>query len=190
MECDWEIEIASDAPVIDGAWDGFIDLRLDPTRVSQIEESAQFPALADMLVRLNTASSPIWTAKCDVWTVDEVDPGELDADVATAREALGCYVDLLPSDPALFSTLDASADWCRRLCLDLHGQPARDCRFDAVIRRAFLTPEIVGLGITAYLTACGSSKSEAAMALSCAIIVVSDSVMALGPRRPIGFEVQ
>ena len=41
MEADWEFEIASDAPVIDAAWTGFVDLKLQPERVTEISELSQ-----------------------------------------------------------------------------------------------------------------------------------------------------
>jgi hypothetical protein len=174
------MEIAPDAPVIDAAWSGYIDLRSDPTRVTEIEETAQFPALAHALLRLNQPASPVWTAKCDVWPVAEFDPDELEADTTTAQSALGCYIDLLPSNPEHFSTLDATAEWCRRLCLELRTRQMRQCRVDAIVRRAFFTPDSTGLGITAYLTGCGPAESEAAESLSRALDALADSLIAVG----------
>jgi hypothetical protein len=181
MESDWEIEIGDGAPVIDAVWEGYIDLRGDTNRVAEIAETAQFPALSDALIRLNSSSSPMWTAKCDVWPVEAFDADELDADRDAATSALGCYVDLLPCDAQMFSTLDAAADWCGRLCLHLRARRARQCRADAVLRRAFITPESVGLGVTTYLTACGSTRTEAATAISNALALLADSVLAVGP---------
>jgi hypothetical protein len=180
MESDWEIEIGAGAPVIDAAWEGYIDLRVDSNRVAEVGEAAQFPALADALVRINSASSPVWTAKCDMWHVEAFDADELDADGESATSALGCYIDLLPCNAQAFSTPDAAAEWCGRLCLQLRGHHARQCRADAVLRRAFLTPESVGLGVTTYLTACGSTRAEAATVLSSALALLADAVLAIG----------
>jgi hypothetical protein len=178
MEADWEIEIGADAPVIDGGWVGFIDLRTEPARVAEIEEAARFPALAESLVRLNATSSPVWTAKCDVWPVEAFDPDELDADRKGAVSALACYIDLLPTDAAVFSTLDTCAKWSQRLCLTLRSQPLRQCRVDAIVRRAFLTSESAGLGVTAYVTGCGCDQSEAYESLVRALDVLTGSVLA------------
>jgi hypothetical protein len=179
MECDWEMEIAPDAPVIDAAWSGYIDLRSNPARVTEIDETRQFHALAHALLRMNAAASPVWTAKCDVWPVETYDSDELDADLATAQTALGCYIDLLPSDQARFATLDATAEWCRRLCALLRGQHLRQCRVDVVVRRAFFTPDSTGLGITVYLTGCATTKLEAAVSLSHALAVLADSLLVM-----------
>ena len=178
MEADWEVEIGSGAPVIDGAWEGWLDLRADPNLVANIVEVAQFPALGDSLALLNAASSPVWTAKCDVWTVEEFDPDELDADRNAAILALGCYIDLLSTDAAVFSTVDACARWSQRLCLHLRSKPLRQCRVDVIVRRAFLTPESAGLGVTTYITVCGAGRPEATEWLGRALAVLTGSVLA------------
>lgn len=180
MECDWEIDVGVGSPVIDAAWEGYIDLRADSNRVADVGETAQFPALSEALIRLNSTSSPVWTAKCDIWPVEAFDADEMNADRDTADSALGCYIDLLPCDPQMFSTFDAASAWCGRLCRQLQPLPARQCRADAVLRRAFLTPESVGLGVTTYVTACGSTQIEAATVLSNALALLADSVIAVG----------
>lgn len=181
MECDWEFEIAPDAPIIDAAWAGFVDLRSDPSRIIAIDEAAQYPALAHALTRLNANSSPVWTAKCDVWKVEEFDLDELDADALNAQAALGCYIDLLPSDPGPICTLEGSANWCRQLCLILRRQPLRRCRVDIVVRRAFFTSDLDGLGATAYVTACCQTEAGATEVLSRALAALTDSVLAVLP---------
>ena len=180
MESDWEVEIAPDAPVIDASWDGYINLRTRCDRVNEIREADEFPALAETLIRLNSPSSPVWTAKCDVWPLQTFDPDELEAERDTAIVALGCYIDLLPSNGRTWSTVDASADWCRLLCLRLRDRPVRQCRADLVVRHAFLAHDSTGLGITSYLAACGPTLLEAAAVLSKALIVLADSVLGVG----------
>jgi hypothetical protein len=180
MEADWEIEIAPDAPVIDAAWEGYVDLRQAPVHIVEIREADQLRTLADTLIRLNSPSSPVWTVKCDVWPVDGFDPDELDADPKQAAQALGCYIDLIPVCAEIPSPLDAIVDWCRQLCLRLRSRPLRQSRVDTIVRRALITSDTVRLGITAYVTACGSSAQEAEEVLSSALDVLADSVLAIG----------
>ena len=187
MECDWEIEIGPNAPIIDAAWEGFVDLRCNASRVKELSETAQFPALAEVLIRLNSATSPVWTAKCDVWPANTIDPDELGADEDSATSALGCYIDLLPADAGPLLGLNRGAipdvllNWCRRLCSDLRARALRQCRVDAVIRRALFLPAGVdeGLGITAYITTCGRSQSEAFVVMARALTLLADSVFAI-----------
>jgi len=179
MECDWEIEIGAGSPVIDAAWEGYVDLRTAPGRVGEISEAALTPTLAETLVRLNSPASPFWTSKCDVWPVKEFDPDEMDAERENAISAEACYIDLIPANAGISSTLDGVADWCRRLCLHLRTRPLRQCRVDAIVRRAFATAGIEGIGITVYATACGSSPQERLAVLSSALSALADSVLAL-----------
>src|SRR5215469_6161589 len=115
MEADWEVEIAPDAPVIDGAWAGLVDLRHIPERVNEIGEVVELSALTDVLLRLNSADSPVWTAKCDFWAVEEFDPDEMAVEPGEARVAIACYLDLLPTDDRAWRTLDEIADWSRQM---------------------------------------------------------------------------
>jgi hypothetical protein len=178
MECDWEFEIAPDAPVIDGAWSGHVDLRTHPERASRLAEVEGLPALAQALSLLNAADTLLWTAKCDVWEPEAFDPDDLDAPPDEGTKALACYVDLLRS-AELWPTMDAVADWCRQVCTAVRARPLRQCRADLVIRRSFLTADQTGLGITAYLTACGASNSGARESLSAALVVFVDVVREL-----------
>src|SRR5271163_2676991 len=111
MEADWEVEIGPGAPVIDAEWSGFIDLRRTPGRIGEIAEVQQFPALAEVLLRLNgphsdldaitsTAvwGSSIWTSKCDFWTLEQCDPYEMDATFKESIVGFGCYIDVLSRD--------------------------------------------------------------------------------------------
>ncbi len=176
MEADWEFELGGDAeapaiPVIDAPWPGFVDLRSSPELAWQLPETAQFPALAEVLIRLNDVSSPAWTSKCDVWPQlqrDEFDPDELDAPLGCII-AMGCYIDLLHRDNQQWAVPGKAAETCKNVCSLLHEVPMQCCRVDLVIRRACITPALTGLGITAYFTSCGGSDAEAAVTLQAAL---------------------
>jgi hypothetical protein len=180
MECDWEVEIGAGCPVIDAAWDGYIDLRQTPGRISQIHEATHLPALRDTLTRLNSSSSPVFTAKCDVWVPDSFDADELDARPESAISGLATYIDLIPLDARLASDLNAIVDWCKRLCTQLKPRPLPACRLDAIARRSFITTDEKAFGVTLYVSACGPSAQQASQALSVALATVTDSVISLG----------
>jgi hypothetical protein len=166
MEADWEFEIAPDAPVIDAAWPGFVDLRREPERVAELSEQSRLPALRELLLDLNAEGSGLFTSKCDVWNPGEVDADELDADRGSAACALACYVDLLPAEQDAWRTPESCAAWARRMCACVAEAPLRNCRMDVVIRQAFLTATATGVGVTCYITGCGTSDGEAAESLS------------------------
>jgi hypothetical protein len=176
MEADWEFEVGGNAtipaaPVIDAMWTGFVDLRQSPERAWQLPEAAQLSGLAEVLAKLNGVSSPVWTSKCDVWPhlePDEFAPDEMDAPPGCAC-AMGCYIDLLHRNDQQWAVPDKAAADCKHACSLLRAVPLRCCRVDLIIRRAFITTELTGLGITAYLTSCGGSDAEATVALQAAL---------------------
>jgi hypothetical protein len=182
MEADWEFEVGPDtasldeaglpAPVIEALWPGFVDLRLVPARACDLPETVQFPALAEALRKLNSVGSPVWTSKCDLWEdlePDEFDPDELDAPPGCAAHAMGCYIDLLPASGNQWPDPVMAAAACKRLCNLLHAIPLRCCRTDLVVRRAYIAPDLAELGITAYITSCGESRAQAALAFQAAL---------------------
>lgn len=181
MQADWEFEIGACAPVIDGAWPGLVNLRRHPERIREIGETSLLSALAPALLGMNSASSPVWTAKCDVWELETIDPDELDATAAETTCALACYIDLLPSRPDEWCNPAGAEAFCRRMCRLLAAFPARCCRADLVVRRAVLPLEREALGVTVYLSACGGNEDRASEALSIAVSALADSVGAVRP---------
>jgi hypothetical protein len=181
MEADWEFEIAPDAPVIDAAWAGFIDLRRQPKRIADISELPQLPALRGLLLRLNAEGSGFFTSKCDVWNAGEVDADEFGADRDSAASVLACYVDVLPVEKNAWRTPESAADWARCVCKCVAEMPLRNCRMDMVIRQAFVTATAMSFGTTCYVTGCGATKVEAAESLSGALRAFAEAVMISRP---------
>ena len=180
MEADWEVEIGPGSPIIDALWQGFVDLRRFPGRIGDLEEARHCSALAEALLRLNCDDvSEFWTSKCDVWGLDagteQCDPDEMDADPADCVAGVACYIDLLPQDGAAFAELDRTERWVRAQVGRLRQMAARRCRADLVIRRAFVG-EQEGLGVTAYLSACGATAVGADEALSCALAALANAI--------------
>ena len=184
MEADWEFELGPDAagfaaPVIEAHWAGFVDLQRQPERAVDLPETAQFPALADALVKLNAADSPVWTSKCDYWPhleTGEFDPDELDAPSGCSAHAMGCFIDLLPRSNPAWDLPEMAEKACKRICGLVNAVPLRCCRADLVIRRAIVTPEIMDLGVTAFLTVCGESPAEAKRTLEAALAAFTDAL--------------
>ena len=179
MEADWEFEVGGDAPVIEGQWPGFIDLRSSPERAVQLPEATQLTALAEALEKLNLPTSPVWTSKCDFWPQlesDAFDSDELDASPGSAACAMGCYIDLLPRDGQQWAQPTIAEAVCKRVCSLLRAVPLGCSRADLVIRRAFITADRMDLGITAYLSSCGPSSAEAEWTLAAALTALTDAL--------------
>ena len=135
------------------------------------------PVLAHALLRLNSAGSPVWTSKSDVWEQHTFDPDEMDAAPGTATSAIACYIDLLPRSVQEWNVHGQAVAICTKLCGRLHQVPVRSCRADLVVRRASIAPDLLDHGITAYLTACGSTLEEARATLGAALVAFVDCVL-------------
>jgi len=175
MNADWEVEIGGDAPVIEAFWPGFIDLRAHPDRVSAIVETVTFPPLAGLLQFLNAADSLLWTSKCDVW---EPEP-----------YAIALYIDMLPCEGSVFVKWQAAAAFCREFVHRLARRATDDCTADLVIRQA-IAGGVTGFGITAYLSASGLDKPQAATLLATAIAGFSDALPRVSPPAKPGSKLQ
>ena len=171
MEADWEVEIGPGAPVIDAHWPGFVDLRQTPEFAQQLPEVASLRGLDDVLVRLNGAHSPVWTAKCDVWPLNggEFDADEMGAPSESAAFGQGCYIDLLPRNDQLWSVPATAISWCKDMCSLLRAVPLSCCRVDLIVRSAVISPDHTNIGITAYLTSCGPTAEDANQVLQTAL---------------------
>ena len=162
MEADWAVEIGPRLDRIEGAWPGFIDLRSNPEAIASVPEAAGVPALRDALALLNSSESPVFTSKCDVWTLasDELDPFEYDFTPDETQVGCASWIDLVARDSALFTSFDLHESWVRATALHLRELPVRSGRVDLVIRAA-LDREASGFGITLYAAGCGPDAPSA-----------------------------
>lgn len=173
MEADWEVEIGGGAPVIEAAGPGWIDLRAEPERLSEIAEAASFASMGKLLTALNAPASPLWTSKCDLW---QEETGEL-----------ACYVDLLPVEGRVFGEWQQAEIFCRayvaRLgCISLPevGAAANDFETSVtLVIRAAVAGGAEGFGITAYLSAGSTAQADAAAALTSAMDAFADALPAV-----------
>jgi hypothetical protein len=186
MEADWEFEVGGNepaaggyAPVIDAVWSGFVDLRLDPKLAWKLAEAGELPALAATLERLNSQASPVWTSKCDYWPElqpKDFDSDELDAPPSTFAHAAGCYIDLLAKGDREWSLPHLAEAVCKHFCSVLGLVSMRCCRVDFIIRSAMIAPEMIDLGVSAYITACGPTAGDAKRTLESALAIFADAL--------------
>jgi hypothetical protein len=162
MEADWAAEVGPDLPSIDVPWEGFVDLRQDPSAVLALAEAAAHPALRESVLALNTGHSPVLTAKCDAWALasDEIDPDEFAAQAEQAREGFASYIDMLQRDPARLASFEYHERWVRGLTDRLRRISLPNGRVDLVIRPAS-TDSSPGYGLTLYAAACGGGVTTA-----------------------------
>jgi hypothetical protein len=178
MEADWSVELGATDPVITVPWAAcgedepkcrFVDLRLYPHLVAEIEEAQGRAALRSALVLLNGVTSQLWTAKCDVWNRgpeggdDPFDPYEMDAEPGETAFGAGSYIDLLPRDLEMSQWFDGQERWLRTVTERLRGVPARAARVELVLRRA-VVDGVPGYGMTWFVEGCGETAQRAEQA--------------------------
>lgn len=165
----------------------YLDLHATPGLVREIPEAVQWPVLEKALRHWNAAGSPIFTAKCDVWTY----PADLfDAeDLPGHAFAQGSYVDLVAVAPSLYASFAAAEAQLRRWngasrCLDV-----RDARCEWTLRRALLTPQDAmsestqkncaedGFATTLYVWGYGPGPQQAAESWTSAMVSLIDAVL-------------
>jgi hypothetical protein len=174
MEADWAAEIGQDLPCITVPWnvsgnvlgntsgEGFIDLRQNSAAIYGIPEAAAHPALREALITLNSSASPLFTAKCDLWTLSqsEIDPDEFASSPEDAHHGTASYIDVLCRDLTAFASFEFHERCARRLTDLLRPRDLSNGRVEIVLRPS-LVDEHPGFGLTLYAAGCGASSIEA-----------------------------
>jgi hypothetical protein len=201
MEADWSVALAAGEPVITVPWEAaedeggvcrFVDLRIDPQAIDEIEEVKKRPMLRAALLSLNSSSSELWTAKCDVWTTsaaggdEPYDPYEMDAPPDETACGCGCYIDLFARDRALFASFDYQERWMRLVTGRLRTIPASAARIELVLRHAQVDAS-PGFAVSWFVEGCGATPQSAeqrwqgALEISLALLTgLNDTMKATG----------
>jgi len=169
MEADWSVEVGNDLPVIAVPWESFVDLRDRPELIASITEVAGNEALSEALMVLNASALPVFTSKCDCWllTADEIDPLEFEAECDDAQRGIGCYIDILSRDLAVYRSFSAHEKWVRRATLSLRAMRQPQAKVEFVVRPALMLQNNAadevqrGFGITLYVYACAAEETAA-----------------------------
>ena len=192
MEVDWSVALATADPVITVPWSAygddepkcrFVDLRLGPDLIDEIEEARGRPALRSALLLLNGVDSQLWTAKCDSWTSspeqgdDPFDPYEMDAEPGETAFGTGSYIDLLPRDFQASGCFDTQERWLRTVTERLRIMPVNSARVELVMRHAQVNG-VPGFGVSWFVEGCGASAHRAdqswTQAFDAALAVIMD----------------
>jgi hypothetical protein len=168
------VECGHDDPVVVVPWSDpdnpsrhFIDLRENPYDLDWIEEAAQHPALLHSLRALNAPRSPVYTAKCDVWTIpsDELSPLRLELDLIPEDSPAGIanYIDLLWRERSTFVSFHQHEQLLHRITRLAAPLPHPYALLECTLRPAlidFSGPQ-EGFAITLYLKALGHDPAAA-----------------------------
>jgi hypothetical protein len=181
MLAEWTVECAADDPVLvvpwtyagdgvlppDGAGAAFVDLRENPYDLDHLPEAEAHPPLMQALRALNATRSPVFTAKCDAWTMD----GE---ELAATREALELaapespcgfagYIDLVWRERTLFASFHLHEQLLHRFVRHADALDHPHALAECVLRPALidLTGAQEGFAISLYVKALGADAASA-----------------------------
>lgn len=149
----------------------FLDLRAEPFDLGEVIEADQYPSLRRALRSLNAPRSPVFTSKCDVWTLSPEDGGEklealrLELDLEDEEVAFGLssYIDVLWRERAVFASAHVATGRLTRLARRAARLPHTEAAFEAVLRPAVvdLRGPLEGFGATLYITAVAADPDTA-----------------------------
>lgn len=175
MLSEWSAECGEDDPVLVVPWASpddrlrWVDLRDDPDALDSIAEADEYPALLAALRTLNGPRSPVFTAKCDVWVMDEDELAAarlvlmLEDEVAAA--GMTSYIDLLWRERAVFTSRPRVEGVLYRLDRALKDVPFALAQVECVLRPAVVELEgtvAEGYTVSLYVKGVGVDATEAA----------------------------
>jgi hypothetical protein len=175
MVSEWSVECSADDPVLVVPWADpsnadrrFIDLRENPYDLDHLPEVEQYPPLMHALRALNASRSPVFTAKCDVWPIEDAEELErlrleLDHLAEEASAGFASYIDILWRERSIFASFHQHEQLLHRL--DRRAAPLDHpyAMLDCVLRPALvdITGPQEGFAISLYVKALGHDADSA-----------------------------
>lgn len=168
MEAEYSVELGRDDAALEFPWAGdgkvlYYDLKRSPELLEKVPEASVYPEMRNLLRFVNSPGTPIESAKCDVWSSDEITPEE---EIFGAKRKFGSYVDLLFSDGRRFRFADHE-ELAKRLVALLGKAPEIPASAQVILRRCYyLVPgerdrSDDGFYITLYLSGFGNDEQQA-----------------------------
>jgi hypothetical protein len=198
MFSEWSAECSADDPVLVVPWSDpsdstgnrrFIDLRENPYDLDHLPEAELHAPLMHALRALNASRSPVFTAKCDAWSLDKEELDvlrmDLNLDAEEAPAGFGSYIDILWSERSLFASFHLQEQMLHRLTR--HAAPLEHpyATLDCIIRPAMvdLTGPQEGFAVSLYVKALGHDAQTATENWASAL----DAVVALLRSKDLAF---
>ena len=191
MDADFSVELGADDDALEFPWaspDGelrYYDLKHQPDLLLYISEARDYPELGRYLAAVNSERSVLLTAKCDVWTEDELSEVET---IYKAKIKLGCYIDHLFAEPES-SAEDMRFDFERheriaeRLVELLGRVPPISAAVEVIVRRCYYhlneDPVRPGFYMTIYLFGYGVDSADARKRWGIALDLLQNVVLQL-----------
>lgn len=183
MLAEWNVELGADDPQLEIPWrseDGglrYLDLKRQPELLLEIPEACANPSLAAFLEWANSRSSPFRTAKCDIWSTNELG---LEEEIFDEPRKFASYVDLL-FDSDDFSSFQKHEAFVQNAARLLRHAPEMSAAADFVVRRCINRADTrapqQGFYLTFYLSGFGEDEPDAQSHWAIALKMVQHAMM-------------
>ncbi|MGE5112628.1 MAG: hypothetical protein ACM3JB_17320 [Acidobacteriaceae bacterium] len=191
MDADYSVELGPDDDVLDFPWSSpehnlrYYDLKHQPDLLLYISEATEYQELGRYLFIVNSAASAFLTAKCDVWTDDELSEAEA---IYEAKTKLACYIDQLfaeqgngAEDPRF--SFERHERFAERLVELLGRVPSISASLELIIRRCFYNLEEsepkAGYYMTIYVSGYGDDAVDARQHWAIALDLLQNAILQL-----------
>jgi hypothetical protein len=191
MDADYSVELGAGDDVLEFPWSApeqslrFYDLKNQPDLLLYISEAADYPELGRLLAALNSPASALLTAKCDVWTENELSEAEA---IYEAKTKLSSYIDHLfeapssgDSDPRF--SFESHERFAQRLVQLLSRVPPIPATVEAIVRRCYYhlgeSEERTGYYLTIYVSGYGDDAADARRRWSIALDLLKNVLLQL-----------
>lgn len=184
MDVDFSVELGADDPALEFPWASddeklrYFDLKSHPELLLQVDEATRFRELGEFLAAVN-ADSALLTAKCDVWTENELGEAE---DIYQAKTKFCSYVDLLLEEKTAEQRFDFERHVliARRLTELLNNAPQISVAAEFIVRRCYFRGtenERAGFYMTFYLFGYGDDESEARQRWAIGLTLAQNAIL-------------
>jgi hypothetical protein len=190
MYADWSVELGADDPVLDFPWTAdaaavdiagapasdivdnaaagtantaalrFYDLKADLSLVDQIPEAKSSMELRKFLLRINAATFPLQTAKCDHWLTQDISAEDW---FFRSPYKYVSYVDILFTDRARQLCFSDHEMFAGALSGLITAAPEIKATVEIIVRRCFYAsqPDEDGYYFTFYVHGFGETEGQA-----------------------------
>lgn len=177
MLAEWSAEASAEDPVLVVPWSDpadparrFIDLRENPYDLDHLPEAERYPPLMHALRALNAPRSPVFTAKCDAWSLDaealtdlrlHLDPSP--EEVGNATSGFVSYIDILWRERTVFTSFHQHEQLLHRLTRHAAALDHPYAMLDCIVRPALvdLNGPQEGFAVSLYVKALGHNAPSA-----------------------------
>ncbi len=183
MDADFSIELGREDPVLDFPWidpEGklaYFDLKRQPEMLARVEETKQFPELAEFLRAVNSAISMVESAKCDAWATDELSAEE---EIFGAAHKFASYVDLVFPRPDQRESFPTHERFAKRVVELLRRTPETPSSVEVCVRRGHYAQEgkiADGFYFTVYVSGYGDDQARARQNWEIGLRLVANAVL-------------